>query len=204
MGGVPPQSKKILSAEVVITNTRTIRTDSLPAELRGTGYQLTVMLPLPQNLVSLVCRSRRTRHGSRRSRPRHMFSDEEGGLIFCAVDSAETRDEKGVYKAFRDQFGDECQKLSGQAKVLFKVTVEDGSKQKPLVYVGVAHTAKFSEVLALFDAKYCKVAGQQGAFLLKAGYGINPNKSAGNVFMHYGLDLTFHTKVDFTRVAYAR
>ena len=134
----------------------------------------------------------------------HMFSAEEGGLIFCAADSAETRDERGVYKAFRDQFGDECQKLSDQAKVLFKVTVEDGSKQKPLVYVGVAHAAKFSEVLDLFNAKYCKVDGQQGAFLLKAGYGINPNKSAGNVFMHYGLDLTFHTKVDFTRVAYAR
>ena len=38
----------------------------------------------------------------------------------------------------------------------------------------------------------------------QAGYGINPNKSAGNVFMQYGIELAFHPKVDFTRLAYAR
>ena len=33
---------------------------------------------------------------------------------------------------------------------------------------------QYSEVLALFNQKYSKAAGQEGAFLLKAGYGINP------------------------------
>ena len=133
-----------------------------------------------------------------------MFTAESGGLVTCMADSAETRDEKAVFKAFRAQFGDDVRNLTDEAKILFKVTVDDGSKVKPLVYAGVAHTAKFSEVLALFNSKYSKGEGQEGAFLLKAGYGINPNKSAGNVFMHYGLELTFHAKVDFSRLAYAR
>ena len=60
-----------------------------------------------------------------------------------------------------------------------------------------------SEVLDVFNQQYSGAAGQEGAFLLKAGYGVNPNKSAGNAFMQYGLELTFHTKVDFARLAYA-
>lgn len=44
----------------------------------------------------------------------------------------------------------------------------------------------------------------QGAFLLEGGFGINPNKCAGNLFMAYGNSLTFHTKVDFSRLAFAR
>ena len=32
----------------------------------------------------------------------------------------------------------------------------------------------------------------------------SPNKSSGNIFMKYGNELTFHTKVDFTRLAFAQ
>ena len=38
---------------------------------------------------------------------------------------------------------------------------------------------------------------------LRPTFPTHRNKSAGNVFMHYGLELPFHTKVDFTRLAYA-
>ena len=132
-----------------------------------------------------------------------MFAAESGSVVTCAADSAETRDEKLVFKSFREQYGDDIGQLNDEAKVLFKVTVDDGSKTKALVYAGVAHTGKMSEMLAVFNQKYSKAPGQEGAFLLKAGYGINPNKSGGNVLMHYGLELTFHTKVDFARLAYA-
>ena len=98
-----------------------------------------------------------------------MFTAESGGLVTCVADSAETRDEKAVFKVFREEFGEDARLLTDQAKVLFKVTVEDGSKTKPVIYTGVAHTAKFSEVLELFNQKYSKGLGQEGAFLLKAG-----------------------------------
>lgn len=124
-------------------------------------------------------------------------------MVTCAADTPETRDEKLVYKGFREQFGEDVAKLNDQAKVLFKVTVDDGSKSKPIVYVGVAHTGRISEVLDVFNQQYSGAAGQGGAFLLKAGYGVNPNKSAGNAFMQYGHELTFHTKVEFARLAYA-
>ena len=124
-------------------------------------------------------------------------------MVTCAADTPETRDEKLVHKEFREQFGEDVAQLNDQAKVLFKVTVDDGSKSKPIVYVGVAHTGRISEVLDVFNQQYSGAAGQEGAFLLKAGYGVNPNKSAGNAFMQYGHELTFHTKVDFARLAYA-
>eukprot|EP00967_Tisochrysis_lutea_P088763 scaffold126109_cov41-Tisochrysis_lutea.AAC.2 len=42
-----------------------------------------------------------------------------------------------------------------------------------------------------------------GAFLLTSGYALKPDKSCGGVFMQHGLEITFHTVVDFTRLAYA-
>lgn len=128
-----------------------------------------------------------------------MFAAESGGLIFCSDSS----DEKAVYASFREKYDAELRKVSDEAMVLFKVTVDDGSKVKVVVYAGVAHSSPFSQLVALCNEKFSKNAGQEGAFILKAGYGINPNKSAGVVFMKYGLELTFHTKVDFTRMAYA-
>ena len=104
-----------------------------------------------------------------------MFTAESGSVVTCYADSAETRDERLVFKSFREQFSEDVSQLNNEAKLLFKVTVDDGSKSKPLVYVGVAHTGKMSEVLAVFNQKYSKGLGHEGAFLLKAGYGINPH-----------------------------
>lgn len=126
-----------------------------------------------------------------------MFAAQSGSVVTCAADTPETRDEKLVHKGFRDQFGEDVAKLNDQAKVLFKVTVDDGSKSKPIVYVGVAHTGRMSEVLDVFNQQYSGAAGQEGAFLLKAGYGVNPNKSAGNAFMQYGLELPEAVAVGF-------
>ena len=41
-----------------------------------------------------------------------------------------------------------------------------------------------------------------GAFLLEGGFGVNPNQNAGQVLMKYGYALTFHTKVELSRVAW--
>lgn len=126
-----------------------------------------------------------------------MFTSESGGLILC---SGEGREEKKVFAAFREQFGAGPNNLPLEdAKILFKVTVEDGSKVKPIFFAGVPQDRKLQELLDLFNTKY----GSQGAFLLKAGYGISPSKMIGSVFMKYGLELTFHAKVDMTRIAYA-
>ena len=45
---------------------------------------------------------------------------------------------------------------------------------------------------------------QVSAFLLEGGFAVNPEQNVGNVFMKYGNALVFHTKVDFTRLAYQR
>jgi hypothetical protein len=92
--------------------------------------------------------------------------------------------------------------------LLFKVSVDDNTPLKPgqrhaLVYAGVPHTAALQALLDLFNRKYVKGANQQGAFLLPSGYAIKPNKSCGGVFMAHGLEVTFHTVVDFTRLAFA-
>ena len=126
-----------------------------------------------------------------------MFTAESGGLVTC---SGEGRAEKQVFAVFREHYGAGPNDLPlEEAKILFKVTVEDGSKVKPLVFAGVPQSRRFQELLDWFDQKF----SSQGAFLLKAGYGINPTKAVGTVFMKYGFELTYHAKVDFTRLAYA-
>ena len=133
--------------------------------------------------------------------PTATFSEGEGGLVFCSADGCT---EAEVFAEFRARYTDASSSFGDDSKLLFKVTVDDGhSKTKPLLYAGVAHGARFSEVLALFNQKFCKIDGQEGAFLVVGGYAIKPTKCAGNVFMAYGNELTFHTKVDFSRLAYA-
>ena len=63
-----------------------------------------------------------------------MFAAESGGLIFCSDSS----DEKAVYASFREKYDAELRKVSDEAMVLFKVTVDDGSKVKVVVYAGGA------------------------------------------------------------------
>lgn len=135
-----------------------------------------------------------------------MFKTEARGLVSCS--GGDYKDEKLVFKEFYKQYGDAIREMSDEAKLLFKVTVEEdklaAGKAKPMLYVGVPHTAPFSEVLELFNAKFNqKHEGQKGAFILDGGFAVNTTKNAGNVFMKYGLELNFHTKVDFSRLAYA-
>ena len=87
-----------------------------------------------------------------------MFAS-EGGLVTC---SGIDKEESKVFGAFRSQFGTATKKGSQQlpeeAKLLFKVTVEETgapkSKKAPILYVGVAHTAPFADVLALFNRQF--------------------------------------------------
>ena len=82
--------------------------------------------------------------------------------------------------------------------MLFKVTVDNGTKTKSVCWVGAPHVTLLAEMLELLNKKY---AGN-GAFLIKGGYGIRPQQSVGQVFMKYGYEIEFHPKVDLTRVAW--
>mmetsp|Transcript_21509 Transcript_21509/g.48445 ORF Transcript_21509/g.48445 Transcript_21509/m.48445 type:complete len:142 (-) Transcript_21509:462-887(-) len=136
----------------------------------------------------------------------------EGDLVIC---SGADREDAKVFSAFRTQYGtaialDAPIELPGDAKLLFKVTVEDPTvnknKKQPVIFVGVAHGSPFSETLAYFDATYGAPPSADnkggGAFLLEGGFGVNPGLNAGQVFMKYGHQLSYHTKVDHSRVAY--
>ena len=129
------------------------------------------------------------------------LSDEGNGLVCCPGDAV---DASQVYAEFRRAHGDDCAKMAERAKLLFKVSVvtDAGLTKKPrqVVYVGAPHGAPFSHVLDLLNRKF----GTHGAFLLEGGFAINPEQSVGNVFMKFGHEFDFHTKVDFTRLAYKR
>jgi hypothetical protein len=128
------------------------------------------------------------------------FTGENSNLVICSPEGAS---EAAIFAQFREQFGDAAMELADDSKLLLKVSVDDGSKTRPVLYAGVAHSVRFSEVIDLFNQRFCKGEGQEGAFLLSGGYAIKPNQSTGNVFMLHGHALTFHTKVDFSRLAYA-
>mmetsp|Transcript_16632 Transcript_16632/g.42732 ORF Transcript_16632/g.42732 Transcript_16632/m.42732 type:complete len:131 (-) Transcript_16632:188-580(-) len=106
-------------------------------------------------------------------------------------------DDQEVFATFRQKLVPSTE-FSDESKMLFKVVVDDGSKSKSVCWVGVPHVTSFSEVLALFNKKF----SGNGAFLLKGGFGVQPQQSAGQVFMKYGHELEFHPKVDLTRVAW--
>ena len=53
------------------------------------------------------------------------------------------------------------------ALMLQQVSIDDNTPLKPgqkhtLVYAGISHTAKLSQLLQLFNKKYCKGANQEG------------------------------------------
>lgn len=141
------------------------------------------------------------------------FVDEGDGLLSCAPGGA---DDRAVFAQFRAHCGvTSSAALADDARLLFKITVEsnESSKRqaaKPVLFVAVPHGAPFASALTLCNRMFCRTAldasgeSAQGAFLLEGGFGINPNKSAGNLFMAYGNALTFHTKVDFSRLAFAQ
>ena len=141
------------------------------------------------------------------------FTDEGDGILSCAPGTAA---DSAVYAAFREHCSvTSSDALADDARLLFKITVEsnESSKRqqaKPVVFVGVPHGAQFAAALGVCNRMFCRTAldksgeSAQGAFLLEGGFGVNPNKSAGNLFMAYGNSLTFHTKVDFSRLAFAQ
>ena len=140
------------------------------------------------------------------------FTDEADSLISYSPGASTS--EKAIYAEFRSKtkVDSSGSGLAEDAKLLFKITIdsrEPTKKAKPVFWVGVPQNASFSVPLGLCNRTFCSTKtdvsaeNSQGAFLLQSGYGINPNKSAGSVFMAHGNELIFHTKVDFTRLAFA-
>lgn len=141
------------------------------------------------------------------------FTDEGDGLCSCVP--GHSASDRSVFAEFRHHCGiSSSQNFSDSSPLLFKITVdskESVKKQqaKPIAYVGIPHTAPFSRALDLCNRMFCRTSTDptgdqsQGAFLLDGGFGINVKKSAGNIFMTYGNEITFHTKVDFSRLAFA-
>ena len=126
------------------------------------------------------------------------FSDEADGLVTCNPGSST---DKAVYAEFRRHCGVSSagDGFADSAKVLFKVTIDNKEatkKAKPVFFVGVPQSTSFSVALALCNRLFCATKADEtaennaGAFLLQGGYGINPNKTAGNVFMSYGNEVT--------------
>jgi Ubiquitin fold modifier 1 protein len=102
-----------------------------------------------------------------------------------------------VFAAFRQSFVKSTE-LTNASKMLFKITVDEGTKTKSVCWLGVPHVTTFAVVLDLLNKKF----SGNGAFLLKGGYGIRPQQSAGQIFMKYGYEIEFHPKVDLTRIAW--
>ena len=141
------------------------------------------------------------------------FTDEGDGM--CSCTPGNTAADNDVFAAFRAHCSiSSANEFNDASPLLFKVTVdnkESAKKQqaKLIAFVGIPNSTPFASALELCNRMYCKTStdatgeASQGAFLLDSGYAINPKKSAGNIFMAHGNELTFHTKVDFTRLAFA-
>ena len=114
----------------------------------------------------------------------------EGDLITC---SGLDKEESKVFSAFRTQCGTATSKnaaveLPEDAKLLFKVTVEEAgaskTKKAPILYVGIAHTKPFSDVLALFNRQFsasCAAAALDAAVRATTCHRITAQSSPTNV-----------------------
>lgn len=123
------------------------------------------------------------------------FRDEADGLVMCTP--SESAQDKDVYAAFRKHcnISSDGDGLAADAKLLFKITVdnkEKTNKAKPVVFVGVPQQSPFSVALNLCNRTFCATKADQsaehnsGAFLLQGGYALSTSKIAGNIFMAYG------------------
>ncbi len=123
------------------------------------------------------------------------FADEAGGLVACTP--AATTPDKAIYAEFRRHCGvtSAGDGLADDAKLLFRITIDSNEptkKAKPVFFLGVPQATPFSTALDHCNRCYCSTKADvsaehhSGAFLLTGGYGINPNKTAGNVFMAHG------------------
>ena len=138
------------------------------------------------------------------------FTDEADGLVACSPGPSTS--DKAIYAEFRRHCGVSSagDGLADSAMLLFKVTVDSNEptkKAKPIFFVGVPQSAPFSTPLALCNRTFCGTKADQaaeshsGAFLLQGGYGVNPNKTAGNVFMAYGNEVSASASREQRRTA---
>jgi len=119
------------------------------------------------------------------------FTAEAGGLITCSLASLSekevyaafqaeygeavsnlTDEAKILFKVIADprpfMARRRCHAAVHFAAAIPQVSIDDNTplkpgQKRPLVYAGLAHTAKLSALLDLFNKKYCKGAQQEGA-----------------------------------------